>query len=278
MKLKKKEVSDYIQKFLNEDKAKQDITSKYFIDNNQTARALFLSEENMILAGNNIVLDIFKKHCKNFKLLFKLNDGKKIKKNKKFLAVEGNAIDILSIERTALNILQHLSGISTFTSKFCEKVKSSETIILDTRKTTPGLRILEKYATFIGGAKNHRLNLSRRFMIKDNHLLLNPNIFEKIKKMKKNKKNTLVIECDNLSQVKKANSLRIKHILLDNMNFKKIKKAYKIIRKDIKIEVSGGINLQNVKKISKIGVNFISVGAITQSAPAAKIKLEIKKI
>ena len=174
--------------------------------------------------------------------------------------------------------MQHLSGISTLTSKFFKKINFPKTILLDTRKTTPGLRKLEKYATYIGGAKNHRLNLAERFMIKDNHLLLNSKIFEKIKKMKTNKKNTVIMECDNLYQVKKAILLKIKHILLDNMNIKKIKEACKIIGKSAKIEVSGGINLQNIKKISKIGVNFISVGAITQSALAAKICLELKKI
>ena len=159
-----------------------------------------------------------------------------------------------------------------------KKINSSKTLLLDTRKTTPGLRTLEKYATYIGGAKNHRLNLAERFMIKDNHLLLNSKIFEKIRKMKTGKKNTVVMECDNLYQVKKAIILKIKHILLDNMDIKKIKEACKIIGRSAKIEVSGGINLQNVKKISSIGVNFISVGSITQSAPAAKISLKLKKI
>ncbi len=278
MKLNKKEISDYVQKFLKEDKSNDDITSKYFIDKKQKARAYFLTEENIVLAGNNIVFYIFKKYCKNFKLLSKKEDGKKIKKKTKILVFEGNARDILSIERTALNLLQHLSGISTLTSKYSKKINSSKSILLDTRKTTPGLRTLEKYATYIGGAKNHRLNLAERFMIKDNHLLLNSKIFNKIKKMKTNKKKDVIMECDNLYQVKKAVILKINHILLDNMNIKKIKEACKLIGKSAKIEVSGGINLQNIEKISKIGVNFISVGTITQSAPAAKISLELKKI
>ncbi len=278
MKLNKKEISDYVQKFLKEDKSNNDITSKYFIDKKQKARAYFLTEENIVLAGNNIVFYIFEKYCKNFKLLSKKEDGKKIKKKTKILVFEGNARDILSIERTALNLLQHLSGISTLTSKYSKKINSSKSILLDTRKTTPGLRMLEKYATYIGGAKNHRLNLAERFMIKDNHLLLNSKIFNKIEKMKTNKKKDVIMECDNLYQVKKAVILKINHILLDNMNIKKIKEACKLIGKSAKIEVSGGINLQNIEKISKIGVNFISVGTITQSAPAAKISLELKKI
>ena len=278
MKLTKKEISDFTQNFLEEDKSNKDITSKYFIDRKQKAKAIFFSEENMVLSGINIVLNIFKKNCKNFKLLFKLNDGKEIKKKTKILVLEGNARDILSLERTVLNLLQHLSGISTLTSKFFKKINFPKTILLDTRKTTPGLRKLEKYATYIGGAKNHRLNLAERFMIKDNHLHLNSKIFEKIKKMKTNKKNTLIMECDNLYQVKKAVFLKIKHILLDNMDIKKIKEASNLIGKKAKIEVSGGVNLQNIKKISNIGVDFISVGQITQSAPAVKINLELENI
>ena len=278
MKLKKKEISEYIQKFLKEDKINKDITSKYFINNKQKARAIFLTEGELVLAGNIIVLNIFKKKCRSFKLLFKLNDGTKIKKKKKVLVLEGNAQDILSLERTVLNILQHLSGISTLTSKFCEQIKDSNTILLDTRKTTPGLRVLEKYATYIGGAKNHRLNLAERFMIKDNHLIMNSKIFTKIKKMKERKKRNLIIECDTLLQVKKAIALKVKHILLDNMNINDIKKSCNLIGNSAKIEVSGGINLQNVKKISTIGVNYISVGEITQSAPAAKINLELEKV
>jgi len=278
MKLNKKEISDYIQRFLKEDKTSQDITSKYFINKKQIARATFVTEEDLVLAGNCVVLNIFKNYCKNFKLLKKKDDGKKKKKKKKILVLDGNARDILSIERTALNLLQHLSGISTLTSQFFRKINFSKTILLDTRKTTPGLRMLEKYATYIGGAKNHRLNLAEKFMIKDNHLLLSSEIFEKIRKMKIKKKNTVIMECDNLYQVKKAIILKIKHILLDNMNIKKIKEACKIVGKSAKIEVSGGVNLQNIKKISNMGVNFISVGAITQSAPAAKISLEVEKI
>lgn len=278
MKLLKKEISDYIQKFLDEDKSKKDITSNYFINKKQKARATFIAEENIVVSGCNIVLEIFKKNCKNFKLLFKVNDGKEVSKNKKLLVIEGNARDILSIERTALNLLQHLSGISTITSRFYKKIKLSKTTLLDTRKTTPGLRKLEKYAVHIGGAKNHRLNLAERFMVKDNHLLLDKNIFKKIEKMEDSKKKSLIMECDNLLQVKKAVSLKIKHILLDNMSLKKIKESYKLIGKKAKIEVSGGVNLQNIEKISKIGIHFISVGAITQSAPAVKINLNLKKI
>ena len=276
MKITKKEVNKLIENLLKEDKASADITSNYFVDKNQQAKATIFSKEKLIISGINFVLALFKKSCNNIKILSQLKDGLEIKKNTKILVFEGNANKILSAERSGLNLLQHLSGISTLTAQYCKKIKNGKTILLDTRKTTPGLRKFEKYATFIGGAQNHRLDLSQNYMIKDNHLLLNNEIYSKISKMK-NKQKKIIFECDNLFQVKKAINLKIKHILLDNMNIKTIKKAKEIIGKKAKIEISGGINLKNITKILKIGVDFISVGAITQSAPAANINLDLEK-
>lgn len=276
MKITKKEVNKLIENLLKEDKASADITSNYFVDKNQEAKATIFSKEKLIISGINFVLALFKKSCNNIKILSQLKDGSEIKKNTKILVFEGNANKILSAERSGLNLLQHLSGISTLTAQYCKKIKNGKTILLDTRKTTPGLRKFEKYATFIGGAQNHRLDLSQNYMIKDNHLLLNNEIYSKISKMK-NKQKKIIFECDNLFQVKKAINLKIKHILLDNMNIKTIKKAKEIIGKKAKIEISGGINLKNITKILKIGVDFISVGAITQSAPAANINLDLEK-
>ena len=278
MKITNKEVIKFVVHLLKEDKTHQDITSNYFIDKNQQARATIFSKEKMIVSGIDFTLELFRRNCKNIKVLSKLKDGSKIKNNTKILIIEGNAKEILSAERAGLNLLQHLSGISTLTAKYCEKFKKSKVILLDTRKTTPGLRKFEKYAAFIGGAKNHRLDLSENYMIKDNHLILNNKIYTKIAEMNENKKKKLIIECDNLFQVKKAIDLNIQHILLDNMNIKTIKKAKEIIGKKAKIEVSGGINLKNITKISRIGLDFISVGAITQSAEAVNISLDLKKI
>ena len=276
MKITKKEVNKLVENLLKEDKASADITSNYFVDKNQQAKATIFSKEKLIISGINFVLALFKKSCNNIKILSQLKDGLEIKKNTKILVFEGNANKILSAERSGLNLLQHLSGISTLTAQYCKKIKNGKTILLDTRKTTPGLRKFEKYATFIGGAQNHRLDLSQNYMIKDNHLLLNNEIYSKISKMK-NKQKKIIFECDNIFQVKKAINLKIKHILLDNMNIKTIKKAKEIIGKKAKIEISGGINLKNITKILKIGVDFISVGAITQSAPAANINLDLEK-
>ena len=174
--------------------------------------------------------------------------------------------------------MQHLSGISTLTAKFCNKAKKNKVQILDTRKITPGLRKFDKYAAFIGGAKNHRLNLFDGYMLKDNHMALNDKIYQQILKINDSKRNKIILECDNLVQVKKALNLKIKYILLDNMNIKTIKKAKSIIGNKAKIEISGGININNIIKLSKTGINYISVGAITHSAPAANISLTVERI
>ena len=278
MKITKKEVTRLAANLLKEDKTYKDITSNYFIDNKQQAKATIFSNESIIVAGIDFVVELFKRNCKNIKILLKLKDGSKIKKKENILIIQGNGRKILSAERAALNLLQHLSGISTLTGKLCEKIKKKKLTILDTRKTTPGLRKFEKYAVSIGGAKNHRLDLSESYMIKDNHLILNNKIYEKIAKMNNTQKKRLILECDNLIQVKKAIDLNVKYILLDNMNIKNIKKAKKIIGKKAKIEVSGGINLKNIAKISSVDIDFISIGAITHSAPAANISLDIQKI
>ena len=278
MKITKKEVTRLAANLLKEDKTYKDITSNYFIDNKQQAKATIFSNESIIVAGIDFVVELFKRNCKNIKILLKLKDGSKIKKKENILIIQGNGRKILSAERAALNLLQHLSGISTLTGKLCEKIKKKKLTILDTRKTTPGLRKFEKYAVSIGGAKNHRLDLSESYMLKDNHLILNNKIYEKIAKMNNTQKKRLILECDNLIQVKKAIDLNVKYILLDNMNIKNIKKAKKIIGKKAKIEVSGGINLKNIAKISSVDIDFISIGAITHSAPAANISLDIQKI
>ena len=278
MKISKKEVTKLALSLLKEDKSSLDITSKDFLNGKQMARATIISNEKIVLSGIDFALQIFKLNCKSLNILTKLKDGSDIKKGKKILVIEGNGRKILSAERAALNLLQHLSGISTLTAKFCNKAKKNKVQILDTRKTTPGLRKFDKYAAFIGGAKNHRLNLFDGYMLKDNHMALNDKIYQQILKINDSKRNKIILECDNLVQVKKALNLKIKYILLDNMNIKTIKKAKSIIGNKAKIEISGGININNIIKLSKTGINYISVGAITHSAPAANISLTVERI
>ena len=279
MKISKKDISKLIIDILNEDKASNDITTNFFVDNKKFAKATIISKEELVICGIDFVIEIFKKNSPDVKIKFKIKDGTKVKKNKKILVIEGNAKKILSAERSALNLLQHLSGISTLTEKYSRKTKKVKTILLDTRKTIPGLRNFEKYAAVMGGAKNHRFNLGEKYMIKDNHLnLTKEDVYNKILKMNKNTKKLVIIECDTLIQVKKALECGVKHLLLDNMSLNNIKKAKKIIQNKAKIEVSGGVNINNIGKFLKLGIDYVSVGAITQSAPAVNLSMEIKEI
>jgi len=210
-------------------------------------------------------------------------DGERIKKGEKVVLVQGKVKSILSAERTALNFLQRLSGIATFTAKYVEKIKGTKAKILDTRKTTPGLRVLEKYAVKAGGGENHRMGLFDMILIKENHIKAAGGISDAIKNARsKYRTKKIEVEVGNLSEVKEAigsesaGSLGPDWMMLDNMKIQQMKKAVRMIRSispNIKIEASGGINLKNVRKIALTGVDFISVGALTHSAPALDLSL-----
>jgi nicotinate-nucleotide pyrophosphorylase (carboxylating) len=179
---------------------------------------------------------------------------------------------LLSGERTALNFLQHLSGIATFTAKFVEQVKGTKAKILDTRKTTPGLRLLEKYAVQTGGGHNHRIDLRSAVMVKDNHLAAIGSIKTALQRLRT--KLPIVVEAQNLKQLESALAAGARHVLLDNMSPAQLKKAVRIARGRARLEASGGVSLKNVRTIARTGVDFISVGALTHSAAAVDISLE----
>jgi nicotinate-nucleotide pyrophosphorylase (carboxylating) len=266
---------------LMEDIRSGDITSQIFIDQNQSAQAEIIAKENCIICGLQAVKIVF--NLLNEKLIFEteLVDGKKLNKGAVAAKIKGQARDILAGERTALNFLSHLSGITTLTNKFVEKVKSYPVKIRDTRKTTPGLRILEKFAVFYGGGENHRFGLDDGILIKDNHISLNPNFSEKKELLEQKRRNLpLEIEVKNTKELDEAFKLNPDFIMLDNMDCLKVKKIVKLIREKSKnkvlIEASGNINLENVGNYAKTGVDFISLGCLTHSAPAIDFSLEIE--
>ncbi|MGB2990086.1 MAG: carboxylating nicotinate-nucleotide diphosphorylase, partial [Candidatus Zixiibacteriota bacterium] len=195
--------------------------------------------------------------------------------------VRGKIQGILSAERTAVNFLQRLSGIATLTAKYVEEVKGTKTKILDTRKTTPGLRVLEKYAVKAGGGKNHRMGLFDMILIKENHIKAAGGISKAIKRARsKCRKKKIEVEVRNLSEVREAIESKSDWIMLDNMRIDRMRKAVRMIRsasRAIKIEASGSVNLKNVRKIALTGVDFISVGALTHSAPALDMSLMLIK-
>lgn len=266
---------------LEEDIGTGDATSLSVLTPKNKASAVIFCKEDCICAGLPIVREIFKTLDKNAKFEMLVSDGDFCKKNTKMAKVSGKAIAILSAERTALNFLQRLCGIATTSFHYANALKGTKTKVLDTRKTTPGWRNLEKYAVAAGGASNHRIGLYDRIMIKDNHRALASMLYENglidavAKARKKFPKLQIEVEADTLEDVKQALLAGADYILLDNMDSDTMKKAVKIINGRAKTEASGGIRLDMLAKIANTGVDFISCGALTHSVKAIDISMEI---
>ena len=252
-----------------------DVTTK-LIENNKKIKAKIISNQNCVVGGLVFAKEAFKYSDKKVSFKTKTKDGKKIKKGKVVAIVYGKAKGILKSERVALNFLSFTSGVATLTKKFVDKVKGKSCKICCTRKTTPNLRSLQKYAVKLGGGLNHRFNLSDEILIKDNHIAIDGNIRELVKRAIKNKKGKkITVEIDNLNQLKKIMGFKFDRLLFDNMNTKNLRKGVRLSKNQYETEASGGITLKNIRKIASTGVNRISVGQITHSAPAANFKLEI---
>ena len=252
-----------------------DITTK-LLKNNKKIKAKIISNQNCVVGGLNFAKEAFK--YSDEKVVFKsiTKDGKKIKKGRVVATVNGKAKGILRSERVALNFLSLISGVATTTKKFVDKIKGKSCKICCTRKTVPNLRVIQKYGVKLGGWLNHRFNLSDEILIKDNHIVIDENIHELVKRAIKNKKGKkITVEVDNLNQLKKIMCLKFDRVLFDNMNPKNLRKGIKLSNKLYETEASGGITLKNVRKIASTGVKRISVGQITHSAPAVNFKLEI---
>lgn len=277
MKNKDTKIKRLIHLSLAEDIGRKDITSEALVSKNLSGKAVILVKQEGVLAGLVVAKEVFQTVNRQINFRMLRRDGQKVKKGEKIATIEGKAKDILTAERTALNFLQRLSGVATLTSKYVEKTKGTEAKILDTRKTTPGLRILEKQAVKAGGGQNHRMGLFDMFLIKENHIKAAGGIAQAVKKVKsRRRKEKIEIEVRNPGELKEALRSRPDWIMLDNMTIEQMKKAVKVIRAvepKIKIEASGNINLKNVRKIALTGVGFISVGALTHSAPAMDLSL-----
>jgi nicotinate-nucleotide pyrophosphorylase (carboxylating) len=268
-----------LDKALREDYGiKGDITSDAIIDDNIEINFKIQPREEIVVCGLQIAQYYFdayssvkyKLHCK---------DSDKLKSGATLISGSGDAKEILLLERVILNYLQHLSGIATFTNKFVRQIEGAKAKIFDTRKTTPLHRQLQKYAVLCGGGYNHRLCLDSSILIKDNHIAICGGISKAIEKAKANNPHysKIEIECDTLEQVAEAIKAEVDIIMLDNMSIAQIKKALTIINNKAIIEVSGNVSLATVKEIADTGVDMISIGKITHSAPAVDIGLDITK-
>lgn len=277
MQLNKQKLRDIIKAALDEDIGSGDVTTEAIIDQTANIKAEFVTREDTIVCGIPFLEEVFSFAENNLKLFPNSFEGNYIQAGDKIFTVSGNAQTILKLERVALNILQYACGIATNTKKFVDEVKHTKVKILDTRKTHPNLRLIAKYAVWIGGGTNHRFGLFDAFLIKDNHLkILKGDIKQAIEQAKENNPNGLKIEieCDSISQFEEAIKHKPDIILLDNMLPKQLEKAVKINDGKVLLEASGGIDIENVKEIAETGVDYISIGALTHSSKNIDIGLD----
>ena len=258
-------INSIVKQALNEDlKPLGDITTQLISFKNKRAKARIIARQNGVIAGLEFCKAAFKSIGKETVFSKKIKDGSKVKKGRVIATIIAKTKTILTGERTALNFLSHASGIATLTNEFVKKVNKKSKICC-TRKTTPNLRLLEKYAVQKGGGFNHRYNLSDEIMIKDNHISAETNLKTLIKKAIKTKK-TITVEIENINQLKQILGLKFKRILFDNMNLTTLKKCLRLCKNKYETEYSGNVSLENVKQISNTKVNRISIGSLTHSA------------
>lgn len=278
-----KDIREIVKNALKEDVGRRDITTESIIPPQKSVKAVLLAKQELIICGLGIASLVFKTQDKNIRIKLKARDGERIKKKGIIAVIEGRAASILTAERVALNFLTLLSGISTATRRYVNTVKPFKAKITDTRKTIPGLRLLEKYAVRMGGGFNHRSSLDEMVLVKDNHLKAlggYPGLkgLSKIRKIYQSE-----LEVGNLKEFMQAMSLRPDIIMLDNMSIVDMKKAVKIrdrfqvpsSKSRVKLEASGGITLANIRQVASAGVDMISVGALTHSFKSVDISLEI---
>ncbi|TBV82790.1 MAG: carboxylating nicotinate-nucleotide diphosphorylase [Desulfobulbaceae bacterium] len=263
--------------FLEEDLGRGDITGEAIFSPKLQGMAVFIARENMIQAGAEYLAPLVFQMVNPAIECQALPDGRRVTAGEIFLRLKGPTRDLLAAERLALNLCQRLAGIATLTAEFVAAVSGWPAQIMDTRKTTPGLRVLEKYAVRLGGGVNHRFNLSNGILIKDNHIAAAGSITTAVQKVRAYHKQVMDIEveCETLAQVEEALAARVGVIMLDNMSPELMRRAVTLVKSRATLEASGGVNLKNVREIAACGVDRISIGALTHSAPAKDISMEM---
>ena len=280
--LTEKQIDAIIEIALEEDTGQGDVTSEALIPTDLTGKAKLLVKEKGILAGIEIVKRVFQYIDPLVQVDILIKDGAAIKQGDIAATIDGSVISILEAERTALNFLQRLSGIASLTAEYVAKVKGTEAKIYDTRKTTPGLRLLEKYAVRMGGGHNHRMHLGEAVLIKDNHIAalraMGMSLTDILAKARKNAPAGITIEIEVNSAKEAAEAMKggADIIMLDNMNINEMKQAVEMAAGKTKLEASGKITLENVRQVAMTGVDIISIGALTHSYKALDISLEME--
>ena len=260
---------------LAEDLGKGDITTEAVIPADTRLKLVMATRQNIVLAGLPVAIEVFKRLAASAEITLEAGDGDRLRAGAVIARLEGPAAGLLSAERTALNILQTLSGIATLTGAYVDRIEGTGAVLLDTRKTLPGLRALSKYATALGGAANHRLALDDGVLIKDNHIAVAGGASEATRRAKAAGLKDIEVECDTIKQVKEALDAGADRLLRDNMAPETLREAVAVTGGRVPLEASGGVTLENIAGIAATGVDFISVGSITQSAPAVDIGLDL---
>jgi len=274
------EIDVLIKIALNEDVRNGDITTIATINENVKANGVISAKDDGVIAGINVAEKVFQMYDKSLEMKKNYKDGDTVKKGDIIATVYGKASSILITERTALNFMQRMSGIATSARKMAELIKHTKAKIIDTRKTVPCLRIIDKLAVSISGCENHRMGLYDMFLIKDNHIVASGSITEAVKKCReyqnKIKKNYKIeVETKTIDEVKEAIECKADIVMLDNFDIEKMKQAVKYIDGVCKIEASGGLNIDTVKAVAETGVDYISIGALTHSVKAMDISLNL---
>jgi nicotinate-nucleotide pyrophosphorylase (carboxylating) len=271
-------LKDLIEKALAEDIGPGDVTSEATIRKEARSVAVLLAKQDLVLAGLDAARAVFHHLDTDIQFTTSAKDGDRINAGAEFARLTGNTRALLAGERVALNLLQHLSGIATLTARYVERVKGLKAEVLDTRKTLPGLRELEKYAVRMGGGRNHRMGLYDMVLIKDNHIQAAGGITRAVEAVRRNVHPPLKIEVETktLDEVREALAAKADIIMLDNMSIGVTHEAMKLIAGKALVEASGNVTLETIRSIAETGVDFISSGSLTHSAPAADISMKIK--
>jgi len=273
IKLSENFIKNTVKLALNEDLYPSGDVTSDLIENSKIIEVKLISNENAVIGGLRFAKYAFSLIDNKIKFIVKKKDGSFVKKNSLIATIKGKAKNILIAERVALNFVSHISGIATKTNQFV-KLAGKKCKICCTRKTIPNLRVIQKYAVKLGGGTNHRFNLSDEFLIKDNHIA-SSDLREIVSLAIKNKKGKkITVEVDNLKQLKKIIGLKFNTVLFDNMSIKNLRNGFKLAKEYYETEASGNISLKTVKAVAATGVDRISVGSITHSAPAIDFKLE----
>lgn len=279
MKLQQFYIDDLIKTAIKEDINYIDSTTDLLIPEDDISEAYYMAKDSGVLAGVEVAARVFKLLDENIEIKFLFKDGDRVKKGDIIAEFKGSTAAMLKAERTALNLIQHMSGIATYTRKCVDLVAGTKASVADTRKTLPGLRPLQKYSVIVGGGKNHRYNLTDAAMLKDNHIDAYGGITPAVKALKEKAGHTLNIEVEarTLGDVREALDCGVDIIMLDNMSCEEMKEAVELTAGRAKLEASGNVTLDNIREVAETGVDIISLGALTHSVKAFDISMKWRK-